>query len=260
MFHAAALIAFLGWLGAAEAYIIESEPLGGDPVGNPPQSAYKVTISVPSDPANDPGNDSFTVNWVVPKEQTSPTAPADLTADAVFRITSFDASALVMEITLNNTFDPALGINAIVAFGFNVDPDVTSVSLVNHADPNNVIWTHQLESNLTGNFKNLDICIYPDSNNCNGGSVLNGLPAGASDVLTLTLTGNFLSAETGTLSAVMLSEFPVKFQGDFGSYAVPGETGCCGSSVPEPHSLALGLFGIALVELRRRRARLRVGA
>lgn len=241
----------------AQAYVIEEEMLD-EPVGSPAQDAFKVTVSVPGDPADDPGDNSFNVNWVVPKEDTNPLAPADLTATANFQITDFNATTLVMEIAIHNTFDPALGINSVMSFGFFVDPDIESAALVNHSDPNNVIWTEQLDDQLTGNFKHLDICIFPDeqSNSCNGGNVSNGLVAGASDLLTLTLTGNFVG-QNGDISTVMLSEFPVKFQGDWGSFEVPGGVDCCGGpsggTVPEPATLGLAVLGLGLV--RRSHAR-----
>ncbi|MGR8919041.1 MAG: cistern family PEP-CTERM protein [Gammaproteobacteria bacterium] len=243
---AAALFLSVG----SHAYVLEEELLPGQ-VGSPPQDAYKITVTLPSDPADDPMLNTFTVNWVVPAEDTSG-APADLTADARFTIKSFDAGSLVMDVELNNTFDPTLGVNSLLSFGFYVDPEITSASVVNHSDPNNIVWMHELSDDLTGNFKNLDICIYPDaqSNSCNGGAVGNGLPAGASDLLTLSLTGNFASAETGEISTVMMSQFPVKFQGDWGSFEVPGQTNCC-TRVPEPSALFLALFGIVAVRAAR---------
>ena len=239
----------------AHAFIMEETPLGGG-FGNPPQDAFKVTITLPSDPGDDPHLNTFTVNWLVPIADTSPTAPADLTATATFTITSFDASSIVMDILLDNTFDPNLGVNSILSFGFQVDPDVDGASIVNAADPNNIIWTHELTADLTGNFQDLDICVFPDAqnNSCNGGNVNNGLPAGASDLLTLTLTGDFTSPNTGEISTVMLSQFPVKFQGDFGSFEVPGETDCC-TKVPEPDAVFLALIGIAAVRAFRPGAR-----
>ncbi len=105
----------------------------------------------------------------------------------------------------------------------------------------------------------MDICIFPDeqSNSCNGGNVNNGLLAGASDLLTLTLTGNFVG-QNGSISTVMLSEFPVKFQGDWGSFEVPGGIDCCdgtppGSSVPEPASLGLAILGVGMFGAIRQR-------
>ena len=161
-----------------------------------------------------------------------------------------------MNVAIDNTFDPNLGVNSIMSFGFYADPDIDSATVVNHDDPDNLVWTSMLDTNLTGNFKQLDVCLFPDaqSNSCNGGNVNNGLVAGASDLLTLTLTGNFVGPD-GTVSLVMLSEFPVKFQGDWGSYEVPGQVGCC-TQVPEPSTLALGLLGVGLVR-RSQRARRR---
>jgi len=253
----------------ASAYVLETELTGGV-AGEPPQDLHKVTITLPSDPANDPGDNMFTVNWLVPKEQTEinpdtgERAPADLTAAAKFTITDFDSSTVVMDISLNNTFDPALGINSLVAFGFFIDPDVDTAQLSNYADPNSILWEAKLDDQLTGNFKNLDICVFPDetSSSCNGGSVNNGLPAGASDLLTLTLTGDFASPSDGEEALVMLSEFPVKFQGDWGSFQVPGATDCCDTppdgQVPEPATTALLLGGLAVAyPLGRRRQRLK---
>lgn len=249
----AALALTLG--STAQAYIMDTQLVPGGQVGNPPQDAFKVTITLPSDPNDDPMLNTFTVNWVVPKEQTTG-SPADLTAEATFTITSFDTNSIVMDIALDNTFDPNDGVNSVLSFGFYVDPDITGASLVNANDPNNILWTHELSDNLTGNFRNLDICVYPDaqSNSCNGGNVNNGLPAGASDMLSLTLTGDFsVPGDPDTIATVMLSEFPVKFQGDYGSYQVPGQTDCC-TRVPEPASFPLALAAMAAVRRLRPRA------
>ncbi len=233
---------------SASAYFIEPELTGGQ-AGNPAQDLYKVTISGAQ--ADGGGADTFTVNWRVPVADTNG-APADLTAEADFVISSFTHSQLVLDVALRNTFDPNLGVNSLVAFGFFVDPAVTEAE-ISWDQANATTWQTRLDTNLTGNFQDLDVCVFPDeNNNCNGGNQQNGLSAGASDSLTLTLTGDFADG------IVMLSEFPVKFQGDWGSFQVPGVTDCCdgGNEVPEPFTSMLLAAGIAAgYPLRRRRFR-----
>ena len=46
---------------------METELLPGGPLGNPPQDAFKVTITLPSDPGDDPHLNTFTVNWLACK-------------------------------------------------------------------------------------------------------------------------------------------------------------------------------------------------
>ena len=99
-----------------------------------------------------------------------------------------------------------------------------------------------------GGFKNIDVCIF--SAGCSGGDVNSGLQAGSSDSLIINLTGNF--DQNGTAAgAVSLLDFPLKFQGTWGSFETPGQT----KRVPEPGTLALlgiALLGISLTNRRRK--------
>lgn len=257
----------------AGAYTIETVNTGntgGEPIDF---DLYKVTISGDT-VASGAGEDRFTVTWTIPTGTGNPSNPIPLVASATFIIDSFSTSSLGLTIEIDNTqvLDDVIaynlanpgsqidisnanaigGLNSILALGFNVSDTVTGVNV---SDSGNLDWDAVV--NGTGSsalpaFKPLDLCIWA-ANNCSGGSAKNGLIAGTSDTVTLTLAGDF---STGPMT--MLLDFPVKMQGLWGSFeaaGVPdgGDTPPTGGEIPEPAVAALMLLG--LDGLRRARVR-----
>lgn len=250
-------IVLLAQTCAAHAYVIDKQLAGGQD-GSPAQDLYKVTLSLPSNPLNDPGDTMFEVNWSVPAGvQTANGVPnPTLTANAKFTVTAFNATTLQLGIDIKNTtvLPPGSFNTNVLSFGFNIDPNATSASATD-SNGDVVTWEAAIAQNFPS-FQTIDVCVWA-ANGCTGGNINQGLAAGASDLLTLTLTGNFAAPQgSGNTLVAMISDFPLKFQGTWGSYEVPGNTGCCGGGgdhqVPEPTTLSLAMLGLACVTGRAR--------
>ena len=216
--------------------------------GSPSQPTYQAGIST-----GDVGQ-SFTLDWLVPSG-TGP-LPIDLTATVTFSINAFSLNStgndiLSLGINIANTTDLSAypeSNSAILSFGFGVTPDATA-SIASSGSVFDSIGTGSgPNQTFPGGFKNIDVCIF--SAGCSGGDVNSGLQAGSSDSLIINLTGNF--DQNGTAAgAVSLLDFPLKFQGTWGSFETPGQT----KRVPEPGTLALlgiALLGISLTNRRRK--------
>lgn len=256
------------YAGSASAYLISTTATGSSD-GSPSQSTYQTSIAKPTDSAADPGTDSFTIKWNVPAglASTGGVSNPALTAEATFKVTNFSATTLAFDIDIKNTTVlPPGGFNTnVLSFGFNIDPNATNVAVsdVSGLGLAAATWEGALAQNFPS-FQTIDVCVWA-ANGCTGGNINQGLAAGASDKLTLTLTGNF-NAPAGSPNkyVALLSDFPLKFQGSWGSFEVPGSGnggsctkpgGCGGNGVPEPASFALvGLGMLALRMNRRRRA------
>ena len=170
-----------------------------------------------------------------------------LTATLNISVITFTSGSIVLGLSLENT--TAVGgttgyINAAVtAFGFYTNPEVTGTL----TQDGSVFTEIANDGQLTGNFKLIDICLFPDS--CNGGNINNGLAAGATDS-TMEVT---LVPESGTFSTLTIDPYAIKFQTSAGSFEFCSGTGC--TNVSEPASLALlglALMGIGLAVPRRR--------
>ena len=204
---------------------------------------------------------SFDVEWLVPAGFVS-ALPIDLSAEATFTLKSYSGDTFELEVDIENTtattYDDGGTLSStqanILSFGFGVDPDATSVAI----SGGSFFTTAEVQTgpqNFPGGFKDIDVCVYTAG--CSGGDVNTGLVAGGTDTITLAVTGNF---NGGT---VMLGDFPLKFQGQWGSFEPGGGVcepgGDCEPPVP-PNSVAepetLGLFalaGMVLATVRRRR-------
>ena len=242
----------------AQALVISNT---GNSTGSPSQPTYQASIS-----DSDVGQ-TFTLYWDVPAGTVGDTAlPVDLSATITFTINSFNvdyganADTLSLGINIANTTDLSAypGTNsAITSFGFGVSPDA-SASIVSAGSVFDTVGAGSGTSqNYPGGFSNIDVCIFADG--CSGGNINNGLQAGSSDSLVVTLTGNFDNGgDTLIGGAATLFDFPLKFQGTWGSFETPGQT----TPPPPPPSVTepgtLALLGIALVGVglttRRRKA------
>ncbi len=214
--------------------------LNGGEAGDPIGDLYNVTLH-----SGDVGRTLDPVHWFVPagysnKSKSPETTPIDLSANLVIEVKALTETFLTLGLTINNTTqlpsdNPNYKAN-ILSFGFGVNPNATSVQLTQSGNVifDNAIIQKNEEQTFPGGFKKIDICIYA-ANNCSGGNVNQGLRAGHSDSFDLKISGVF------TNSKVTLSDFPLKFQTDNGSFQPVG--------VPEPMTvlgtlMALGFGAI----------------
>ncbi|MBI4693866.1 MAG: cistern family PEP-CTERM protein [Gammaproteobacteria bacterium] len=256
----AALLAIV--CSSAQAYIIVASDAPGGTVGSPAQQPKQVQITLPSDPAQDAHVDTFTVYWNITQADVS-SLPSNviIAAHADFTVLQFSATQMMLSISLYNDTTvggstPGFGTSGIESFGFYVAPTVTSAQIVQQSGA--VTWAQPtLNTNLTGNFKNLSVCVFTSA--CNGGPQTGSLQAGASDTLWLSMTGNFAGTTANEIAQVMLSSFPVKFQTTWGSFEVPGSRTDCCEKVPEPPSAALALLGAFALSTGYYRQRRRLG-
>jgi hypothetical protein len=238
----------------AQALVLSST---GTSTGSPSQPTYQASIT-----DADVGQ-SFTLYWDVPAGTVGDSAlPVDLTATITFTINAFNVDygtgndTLSLGINIANTTDLSAypGTNsAITSFGFGVTPDATA-TIGSSGSVFDMVGTGSGTSqNYPGGFSNIDVCIFADG--CSGGNVNDGLQAGSSDSLTIDLTGNFDLYGDSHTGALALFDFPLKFQGTWGSFETPGQITPPPPSVPEPGTLALlgiALFAVGLTNRRRK--------
>ena len=226
----------------------------GQTVGSPVAftSIPFVEITGSFDGSEPVADRTFAAEWLLPAALVDG-LETDLSAEAFFTITGFDANGLALDVTISNTtiVDPGI-IASILSFGFGAEPDV-SASLTDPGAVFDSVGTGA-NGNFPGGFKQIDVCIFA-ANGCAGGRVGDGLAAGQSDSFSLALfpgSGDFLNADG--LPQLTLLAFPIKFQGTFGSFefvSFPDTP----KLIPLPPSLAL--FGVGLLGMawKRRRAR-----
>lgn len=229
----------------ANAYAVGQN---GQTAGNPASPLYNISLQGGDISINgDVGRQLEPITWLVPANGTNPSV--NLSAKADIRVKSFSSNLLSLAINLSNTTVSSFQ-SAIVSFGFGVSPDATGVTLEQNGSEKVVFDKAQLGGNFTGGFKNIDICVL-GANNCSGGNVNEGLQSGGNfDTFVLNIAGSF-----GKTPSVTLSDFPLKFQSQDGSYEPAG--------VPEPltvvgSGLALGFGVLFNREVSKRRNKVKI--
>lgn len=198
------------------------------PVGNPPfPGFYQVDIE-----KSDFGN-SFDIHWLLPAVQTNGLG-VDLTAVGTFVVTQ-DDDEIVLDITITNTTNSSAQA-AIMSFGFGVKSESGELDIEEKNE--GIIFDEVKEpkkGKFAGDFKEIDVCIFPSENKCKGGDIKNGLQTGSphpSDSLSLTFLEDY---EGGTIS---LLAFPIQWQTSTDSFQIPG------APIPEPGTALLVFAGL----------------
>jgi hypothetical protein len=232
----------------ANAFLLGTETVGG-------VTYDKVTVQQSTDVGK-----SFVVDWLVPANGSS--LPVDLTATSTWTIQSYDPSAVVLSIFFENTTmlpDPSSQENAILGFGFGVSPNSTGSLTTPGAVFDTLGVGNGPNQTFPGGFKNIDVCVAPDSG-CSGGNVNLGLQANNDGTHTDTLTIT-LSPTSGTFGdSFDLLFFALKFQGTWGSFEPAGSPHTPPpnpqdppNNVPEPGILSLLAFGLLSLGFKNRR-------
>lgn len=207
----------------------------------PGQSRATTSIDITS---ADVGN-SYSVDWLDPTSSTG--ISTNLSATGTFTVKSLTASELLLNVTVDNTTASTFQA-AILSLGMTSSPSLSS----KYQGSSTVFTGLSDPGNFPGGFKNINICIWA-GNNCNGGSINNGLQSGSSTSFELALTtssGNLLS------TGVDLSQFPVKFQTQNGSFEFGGSIPSI-PSTPEPSTWILDGTGLLLILFFYRKTRAR---
>jgi hypothetical protein len=202
--------------------------------------------------------DSFDLSWALDGSQIlGPDLVADfptLAASATLTVSSITASAVTLDITLDNDTDPLANVagftGSIVAFGMELDGFAsgalsTAGSFLDGYATNNIAGGPGLT---------VDFCAATDSS-CNAGTEADGIVIGGSDAMQFTLNGTF-----DPIGGITLSNFAVKWQTNYDTLVIPDDPdvvagnssfeqpGLPGVPIPEPSTaalLGLGLLGLA---------------
>jgi hypothetical protein len=177
-----------------------------------------------------------------------------VSATGTVTVDSFDATDLVITVTIKNTSTFPTDAR-IVDFGIDAQPNVTGVTFT-ATGAGSVL--DQVSTDSVPSFSETNVCAF-SGNNCSGGGNT-GLIIGASDSFTLDIAStSFGTAATGFTAT--LSDFAIKYQGSNPlSFEIPGVPtpggggGGGGGTVPEPSSvlmMGIGLLGLGYVMRRR---------
>ena len=199
--------------------------------------------------------DESKVSWALLGTDNS--ANTDLTGEALFKLTDFNAAAdtISFEVTLSNTTDPGNSVNAGLqkfGFGSSANASVASWSQLGvGVDSGKVSSVRNFGSGSDNQLDNavapgsdtvLDIVVDTDPNN--------RLLGGEDDLFELVVNVPGLDDD-----GVEFSPFAVKYQTDVGSYEFPGGEDPSGAppagEAPVPGTLAL--LGIGALLLGRRK-------
>jgi len=211
--------------------------------------------------------DSFVMSWYLNGNQILgpdgiPDFPS-LLANANLSVASITTTTVVLDITLDNITDQAIGSPgnpvgfeaSIVSFGMELDGFVSGVlstmgSFLDTYDTNNIAGGPGLT---------VDFCASTDSS-CNSGSVVDGIAIGASDTLQFTLSGTFDAGPGG----ITLAHFATKWQTNYDDFVTPDDPDVVagnssfeqpslpGTVVPEPKTALLLIAGLVGLGWRTR--------
>lgn len=175
-----------------------------------------------------------------------PTIPG-LTAQITYTLTGFSGNSATFSYDLDNTSSSPVTNSRVSTFGFNTDPNFTSVSNITGA-----IFPNSDNGNVP-NIGQVEFCLTSSSNCAGGGS--GGLDESAGHA-----TGSFKLNFGSQPSAVTLSSVYVRYQSLTGAGQVNSAVGIPieGGAVPEPATWGLMILGFggagAALRSKRRKA------
>lgn len=165
-------------------------------------------------------------------------AAGALTGSGSMTFSGLSSNELSVAVTLNNT--SGVG-NRLTAFGFGIDPNVSSVTFNDAADGGMVGASKSAIPSLAL----IEVCAY-GGNNCAGGGnggILGG--GGNSDTFTLKLK---TAANNGIWgNSVDVNPIGFKYQTGNGSFEFTTDPTVVVTSVPEPETYAMLLAGLGLM-------------
>jgi hypothetical protein len=217
--------------------------------GSPPNQTVSIDVG-------DIG-DTFKIDWAIDINGGAPSN--DLTATSLWTVVGFTSTTLTLEIEIANTsvVGGANGLTqaAIHAFGIATAPDTTASFVTAGGTFDLVTAAPGPTQHFPGGFTGIDVCVF-GSLQCATGPIDEGLQAGASDTLTIALSGSF-----GTGPEATLSFFPIQFDTNL---TAQFETGGRASipppnvpPIPIPGALPMLIGGLAMMAgLARRKQRM----
>jgi hypothetical protein len=178
-----------------------------------------------------------------------------------YAATVVDDTTATFTVTIDNTTASPVPGGALTAFAFNLPWYVTAVTVGSSSFSDNNLY---LNVNTPGAFGTFDVGLSTGNGSWQGGTVAEGVAAGATGTFTFNLTGNFTGITSGQLTAAFYGSlstigpndtagiFAARFQGLPGS-----DTQISTAVVPEPSSIAMAALGLGAlgVYARRRRSR-----
>jgi hypothetical protein len=216
--------------------------------GSPPAQTLAIT-------AGDIG-DTFKIDWAIDVNGGAPST--DLTATSLWTVVAFTSTTLTLEIDISNTtvVGGANGLTqaAIHAFGIATAPDTTASFVTAGGTFDLVTAAPGPTQHFPGGFTGIDVCVF-GSLQCATGPIDEGLQAGASDTLTIALSGSFGAEPSATLSF-----FPIQFDTNFtAQFETGGKASIPPPNVPPipiPAALPMLIGGLAMMgALARRKQR-----
>ena len=189
--------------------------------------------------------DQFVINF---NGSTDGGVVSGLTAQLTYTLTGFSGNTATFAYILDNTSSDPVTASRISAFGFNVDPNFSSVGTVT-----GVVFPDVSSGNIPNGLPNVEFCLTAGPNCAGAGG-------GGVNINDPNATGTFVFNFASQPSSVTLSDLFVRYQSiDAPTLNITGgsATGVPTGVIPEPATWAMmltGFFGMgALLRSQRRR-------
>lgn len=174
---------------------------------------------------------------------------AGLTTEIVYTLTGLSGHTATFSYSLDNTSTSPVTTSRVTSFGFNVDPNFSSVGAITGS-----VFDDSSSGNVPNGLPNVEFCL-TSGNNCSGGG------GGGESINSPIALGTFKLNFTTLPSSITLSDLYVRYQavsipGVVNSGSATGVPITTISAVPEPAVWAMMLVGFggmgAMLRQRRR--------